>query len=122
MLTCVTTYFTYLYLFLNSVQLPAYARLCHWLIRPFLKTEDVDIIQDVIQYNRAIKQGKPCPPSRTRREPLCQKLRIKELTWSGLDDDTKKAWARESNGNKEKIFSQFVADSKSSASNTKDRN
>ena len=36
-LTCVTTYLTYLDLFLlDGVQLAAYARLCHWLIRPFL--------------------------------------------------------------------------------------
>ena len=35
--TCVTTYFTYLDLFLlDRVQLAAYARLCHWLIRPLL--------------------------------------------------------------------------------------
>ena len=84
--------------------------------------EDVDMIQDVLQFNQSMKQGKPCPPSRTRRGPLHQELRIKEPTWSGLYDDTKRAWARESNGNKEKIIDQFIADSKSSAPVTKNRN
>ena len=58
---------------------------------------EVDMIQDVLQCNQAIQQEKPCPPARTRQEPLCQELRIKDPTWSELADDTKKAWARETN-------------------------
>ena len=39
-------------------------------------------------------------------------MQIKESTWSGLEDDTKRAWARESNKNKDFIIAQFVAESK----------
>ena len=60
-----------------------------------------------------MKQGKPRPSSRSRRqEPLCKELQIKEPTWSELEDDTKRAWARESNKNKDLIIAQFVAESK----------
>ena len=42
--------------------------------------EDVDTIQNVLQCNRAIKQGKPCPPPRTRRKPPWKKFQIKDPT------------------------------------------
>ena len=51
-----------------------------------------------------MKEGRPHLSPRTRREPLHQMLRIKDTTWSGLEDDTKRAWAQESNDNKEKII------------------
>ena len=35
---------------------------------------DVNMIQDVLQCNQAMKQGKPCPPPQTRREPLRKEL------------------------------------------------
>ena len=69
-----------------------------------------------------MKEGRPHPPPRTRQEPLCQDLQIQDPTWSGLQDDTKRVWAWESNGNKEKIIAQFVADSKSSGPVTKYQN
>ena len=84
--------------------------------------EDVDMIQDVLQCHQVMKEQRTCPPPQTRQEPLRQELRIKDPTWSGLEDDTKRAWARESNSNKEKIIAQFVEDSKSSGPITKNQN
>ena len=83
--------------------------------------EDVDMIQDVLQCNQAMNQGKPRPPPITRQEPLCQELRIKDPTWSGLKPNTRQSWARESNNNKEKIIAQFVAEFKSSTPVTKNQ-
>ena len=48
-------------------------------------------------------------------------MRIKDPTWSGLADDTKKAWARETNKNKEMDVAQFVAESKSGTPVTKNQ-
>ena len=59
-----------------------------------------------------MKQGKPRLTSRTRQEPLHKELQIKEPTWGGLEDDTRRAWACESNKNKDLIIAQFVAESK----------
>ena len=86
------------------------------------REEDVDMVQDILQCNQAIKQGKLCPPPRTRRDLLCQELRIKDPIWSGLEDDIKRAWAKKCNNNKEKIIAQFVVDSKSNVPITKNRN
>ena len=83
--------------------------------------KDVDMIQDILQCNQAMEQGKPRPSPRTRREPLRQELRIKDPTWSGLKPDTRQSWARGSNDNKEKIIAQFIAESKSSAPVTKNQ-
>ena len=68
------------------------------------------------------ESGEASSAIKTHREPLRQELRIKKPTWSGLDDDTKKTRARESNGNKEKIIAPFMADPKCSAPVTKNRN
>ena len=71
------------------------------------------MVQDVLICNQALKQGKPRPPSRSRRrEPLCKELQIKEPTWSELEDDTKRAWTRESNKDKDLIIAQLLAESK----------
>ena len=47
---------------------------------------------------------------------------IQNPTWSGLQNDSKRAWACETNNNKEKIIAQFVANSKSSGPVTKNHN
>ena len=80
---------------------------------------DVDAILEVFHYHQAIKQGRPRPPPRTRREPIRDELKILNPTWSGLQGDTKRAWSNETNENKEKIIVQFVANSKSSSPVTK---
>ena len=49
-------------------------------------------------------------------------MRIKEPTWSRLDDDTKKSWTGESSCNKEKNIAQFMVNFKSSAPVTKTQN
>ena len=41
---------------------------------------DIDMIQGVFQCNQDIKQVKPRPPPRTRREPLHKGLQIKNPT------------------------------------------
>ena len=69
-----------------------------------------------------MKQGIPCPPPQTRREPVRDKLKILKPTWSGLQSDTKRAWSNETNENKEKIITQFVVNSKSSGPVTKNHN
>ena len=47
---------------------------------------DVDMVQDVLICNQALKQEKPRPPSCSRcQEPLCKELQIKEPTWSELE-------------------------------------
>ena len=38
--------------------------------------DDLDMIQDMLQCHQAMKEGRPRPPARTRREPLRQDLRI----------------------------------------------
>ena len=65
---------------------------------------DVDIIHDVLHCHQAIKQGRPRPPSRTRREPVQDELRIQNPKWSRLQRETKRAWSNETNENKEKII------------------
>ena len=52
---------------------------------------------------------------------LHKDLQIKELAWSKLDGDTKKACIWESNSNKEMVVAQFVAESKSNPPITKNR-
>ena len=49
---------------------------------------DVDMIQDVLHCHQAMKQGRPRPPPRTRREPVRDELKIRNSTWSGLQGDT----------------------------------
>ena len=43
---------------------------------------DVDMIHDVLHCRQAMKQGRPHPPARTRREPVQDDLRIETPTWS----------------------------------------
>ena len=50
---------------------------------------DVDMIQGVLQCNQAMKQGKPCLPPRTRREPIRKELQTKDPIWSELKSDTR---------------------------------
>ena len=54
---------------------------------------DVDMIQDVLQCGKAIKQEKPLPPSRTcrsPRQPLQKEQQIKDPAQSAIDGDLKK--------------------------------
>ena len=55
---------------------------------------DADMTQGILQCNQGMKQGKPRPPSRTRREPLRKELQIKDPTWSGLHDDRREQFQR----------------------------
>ena len=80
------------------------------------------MIHNLLQCNQAMKQRKSRPPQRTRQKPLCKELQIKDPTWSELKPNTRQSQARESNGNKEKISVQFIAESKSSTPVTKNQN
>ena len=98
------------------------AKLSNFMVH---KRADVDMIQDVLQCNKALKQGKPLPSARTcqsPREPLRKELQIKEPVWSKLAGDTKTTWIQESNDSKEMVISRFVAESKSIVPVTKNQN
>ena len=71
--------------------------------------QDVDMIQYTLECNQALKEGKPRPPRRIRREPVCDELKIQNPAWSGLQGDFREAWSDESNGNKEKSLLNFQA-------------
>ena len=86
---------------------------------------DIDMIHDVLQCNKAMKQGKTRPKLRTRRsssEPPCTEFQIKDLIWSRLMCDMKSSWIQESTDNKEMVIAQFVAESKATDPVTKNRN
>ena len=80
------------------------------------------MIHNILQCNQTLKEGRPCLPRRMCQEPVCDKLKIQNPTWSRLQGDTKRAWSNETNENKEKIIAQFVANSKSSGPVTKNHN
>ena len=82
-------------------------------------SQDLDMIQYTLQCNQALKKGRPRPPQRTRREPVCDELKIQNPTWSGLQGDLRITWSNETNNNKEKIIDQFSANSKSAGPVTK---
>ena len=46
---------------------------------------DVDMIHDVLQCNKALKQGLTRPPPRTWREPSPKELQIRNPRWSKLN-------------------------------------
>ena len=49
----------------------------------YMANQDVDMIQYTLQCNQALKEGRPRPPRRTRREPIREELKIQNPTWSG---------------------------------------
>ena len=57
--------------------------------------QDVDMTQNILQCNQALKEGRPRPPQRARREPEGNELQIQNQIWSGLQGDTAKAWSNE---------------------------
>ena len=82
------------------------------------------MIQDVLVCNKAMKQGKSLPLSRTcrlQRQPLWKDLQIQDHTWSKLKKETKTAWIQEDNDNKEMVIVQFVLEFKSSVQVTKNQ-
>ena len=81
--------------------------------------QDVDMIQYTLECNQALKEGRPRPPRRTHREPVCEELKIQNPTWAGLQGDFRKAWSNETNDNKERIIAQFSSNSKSVGAVTK---
>ena len=84
---------------------------------------DVDMIHDVLLCSQALNQGKPRPSPRSRRrEPPREELKIKQPTWSKLKKETRDAWARELNENKDLIVEQFVGNSKAIVPATKNHN
>ena len=85
----------------------------------YMVNQDVDIIQCTLECNQALKEGRPRPPRRTRREPVCEELKIQNPTWAGLQGDFRKAWSNETNGNKERIIAQFSGNFKSAGLVTK---
>ena len=69
---------------------------------------DVDMIQDILQCNKAMNEGKLRPPSRSRRRPPPREdLKIQQPAWGETDAEFKKAWIRASNETKEAIVAQF---------------
>ena len=84
---------------------------------------DVDTIHDFLLCNKSLKEGKPRPPPRSRRrEPPQEELKIKQPTWSKLNKETRDAWIRESNKNKDLIVEQFVGNCKAIVPATKNHN
>ena len=84
---------------------------------------DVDAIHDFLLCNKALKGGKPRPPPRTRRrEPPQEELKIKQPIWSKLKKETRDAWVRESDENKDLIVAQFAGNSKAVVPATKNHN
>ena len=57
----------------------------------YMTNQDVDSIQNFLQCNQVLKEGRPRLPQRTRREPVQNELRIQNPTWSGLQGDLRKA-------------------------------
>ena len=80
------------------------------------------MIHDVLQCNKALKEGLTCSLPRTRHESTRKELQIQNPGWSKLKKETKRAWIQEDDNKKEIIIAQFVADSKSGAPITKNRN
>ena len=83
---------------------------------------DVDAIHDFLLCSKALKEGKPHQPPRTRREPLRKELKIKQPIWKNLKKETKDAWIRESNENKDLIVKQLAGNSKVIVLTTKNHN
>ena len=70
---------------------------------------DVDELQHTLLCNQAMREGKPRPPRKLRRErlPIRPELQIKGPLWSDISPELRTAWARESTENKEKVIAQF---------------
>ena len=84
---------------------------------------DVDAILDFLLCSKALKEGKPRPPSRSRRqEPPREELKIKQPIWSKLRKETRDAWIRESEETKDMIDGQFAGKSKAIVPATKNHN
>ena len=79
----------------------------------YMVNQDVDMIQYTLECNQALKEGRPRPPKRTRRDLVHEELKIQNPTRAGLQGDFKKALSNEMNDNKKKIVAQFSANSKS---------
>ena len=48
----------------------------------YMVSQEVDVIQYILQCNQALKEGRLRPPQRTHRKPVCEKLKIQNSTWS----------------------------------------
>ena len=84
---------------------------------------DVDAIHDFLLCSKALKEGKPRPPPRTRRRgPPREELEIKQPTWRNLKKETRDAWVQETDENKDLIVKQFAGNSKASVPATKNHN
>ena len=84
---------------------------------------DVDAIHDFLLCSKALKEGKPRPPPRTRRRvPPREELKIKQPTWRNLKKETRDAWVHEMDENKDLIVKQFAGNSKAIVPATKNHN
>ena len=67
---------------------------------------NVDELQHTLLCNQAIREGKPQPARKLRRErrPIQPELQIKGPLWANISPELRADWVRESTKNKEKVI------------------
>ena len=66
---------------------------------------DVDLIHNMLQCSQVLRDGKPKPRIKLRRE---QKLsRLKGLVWTNMLAELRSAWIHKDDKNKEPVITQF---------------
>ena len=84
---------------------------------------DVDAIHEFLLCSKVLKEGKPRPPSRSRRrDSPREELKIQQPLWSTLNKRTKDAWIRDSDESKDSIIKQLPGNSKAIVQATKNHN